>query len=68
MRYAKEVEQMARKYGWSVRITNGGHFALEREGYPTMFASKTPGNALAIIQAEAKIKRAMRKGNSNQKP
>ena len=60
--YAKDLKTLARKYGFDIGSTKGGHFVLTRSDLDRkVFAAKTPKSPTrALANIEADLKRLIR--------
>lgn len=62
MNERRTIEREARREGWDVRVTNGGHLRFTREDLPgvSVFGPVTPGGWRSYHIVRAKLRRAMR--------
>lgn len=62
-RVGKSIAELwvyARRSGWAVRFTNGGHLRFSKPGRPIIHTSSTPSDRRAYLNALAMLRRADR--------
>lgn len=57
-RHQREVRDLALSYGYTVERTAGGHLALRRPGWPSLFTSKTPSDWRTLKNLRGQLSRA----------
>jgi predicted RNA binding protein YcfA (HicA-like mRNA interferase family) len=58
---ARDLRQLAKRAGWTISTTNGGHLRLEHpEANGPVITGSTPSDHRAIHQARAAMRRALR--------
>lgn len=58
--YRRRLDRLAAEHGFRVEMTRGDHYALKREGTPTVFAAQTPSDRKVLWLIRRKIRRALR--------
>lgn len=56
----RRVEIVARRLGFEVSRTKGGHLRFDKVGVGVVFFSGTPGDRRAILNGIAKLRRVVR--------
>lgn len=56
-RTTKALLQAAKKQGWRVRLTNGGHYVLLSPAGARVIIANTPSDSHAYLNARARLRR-----------
>jgi hypothetical protein len=57
---ARDLRQLAKRAGWTISTTNGGHLRLDHpEARGPVFTGSTPSDHRAIRHARAEMRRAL---------